>query len=93
MIIEFLNKYVLSPASFTAPGGFHVEGPVVFVVFGVIAAAILSVWSFLWIYRDASKRDKNGFLAVLFILMTGWPVSFIYWLWLRPPISETPTVK
>jgi hypothetical protein len=26
---------------------------------------------------------------VLFILITGWPFSFIWWLWLRPTYNKT----
>jgi hypothetical protein len=85
-------KALLSPASF-AFGSFKIEGPVMLVFPGVIALVVLSIASFVWLYKDAKKRSKHGLIAIVFVLLTGWPVSFIWWFWLRPPIPQkaTPT--
>ena len=99
MIIDFLNKYVLVHVSSHGSNGQSFEGPLILYVLYLIVSAGIFFGSFVWLYKDASNRNKNGVLAILFILFTGWPISFIYWLWLRPPIkeasvtSEPPTLK
>jgi len=59
---------------------FHYSGP----GFGAILILILIGYSIYWIYKDASSRNRNPFLAVIFILTAGWPLSFLWWIWLRP---------
>lgn len=48
----------------------------------------LVVWSIIWIVSDASRRGKNGFLAFIFLFMASWPISLLFWLWLRPPLLK-----
>ena len=79
--------FLISPASVEF-GEFIVKGPAIFVVPTAITIIGLSIWSFIWLFRDARKRQKNGFLAIVFILMTGWPLSFIWWMWLRPDPNQ-----
>lgn len=81
-------RILLSPASFKHED-FQISGPAVLVLPATIAIIGISVLSFIWLFRDATKRGKNGFLAVLFIVITGWPFSFIWWLWLRPTDNKT----
>jgi hypothetical protein len=38
----------------------------------------------IWVARDAGRRGKSGFFACLFAIMAGWPLSLLWWLWLRP---------
>ncbi len=45
----------------------------------------LFVWSLVWICRDANRRGKSGFWAFVFALAACYPLSLIWWLWLRPP--------
>jgi len=40
--------------------------------------------SLIWLARDAGRRGKSGFWACVFAVMAGWPVSLLWWLWLRP---------
>jgi len=82
-----LAKALLSPASFKN-GDFKIEGPVIIVLPAIIALLAVSIWSFIWLYMDAKKRGKSGILAVLFVIVTGWPLSFVWWFWLRPQTAD-----
>ena len=82
-LIELLSTH----ASFKGPSILKAEGPVIFVVPATIIMIYGAVASIVWLHRDALNRNKNGLVAVLFILLTGWPASFIWWFWLRPPLS------
>lgn len=55
----------------------------------LIPIFILFLWSVIWIMRDAGQRCKSGCLALLFLFAATWPVSILWWLWLRPPIYQT----
>lgn len=83
-----MAKALMSAMSFKS-GDFHLEGPVLLVL--TVTAALLAafVWTLVWLYRDAGKRKKNGIVAVIFVLFSGWPFSFIWWFWLRPPVKTT----
>ena len=50
----------------------------------------LALYSFIWITEDAQKRGKSGCLAFLFLIAAGWPLSLLWWLWLRPPFPWAP---
>jgi len=86
-MMENIFRFLTSPASFTAPGGFKIEGPVIWAIPTVMALLFGAIASLIWLFRDATKRDKNGFVALVFVLATGWPASFIWWFWLRPPVQ------
>jgi hypothetical protein len=60
------------------PGPLYMALPVLLVLFG------LFVWSLVWIYRDAQKRKKQGWLVTIFAALIFWPWSLVLWLWLRP---------
>ncbi len=45
----------------------------------------LFVWSLIWICQDAGRRGKNGFGAFIFAIAACYPLSLLWWLWLRPP--------
>ena len=54
----------------------------------------LLVWSLVWIYQDAEKRGKPGWLVLLMALFLNWPVSLLVWVVFRPepkPSIEKPT--
>ena len=80
-------KGLFSHASVGNPGGFHVEGPLIVVIPVAIAFVYFFARSIAWVHHDAVQRNKDGVVAALFILLTGWPASFIRWFWLRPPLS------
>ena len=42
------------------------------------------VFSLIWIYRDANRRGKPGFLVALLAALIAWPVSLLVWIALRP---------
>jgi len=84
-------RILLSPASIKG-SGMDLEGPAGVVLPIAIALVLISIWSFVWLFKDAHKRNKNGLLAIIFVLITGWPFSLLWWFWLRPseqPVSKT----
>jgi hypothetical protein len=88
--VRQIIKFLSSPASFGGyPGGFSTSGPLIFAVPVFIAYISLFIFSLVWAYSDATKRQKNGWLILLMILVTGWPFSFVWWFWLRPPLKQT----
>jgi hypothetical protein len=66
--------------------GIHIEAPPV-VQLGVLA---LLIWSLVFAVNDAGRRGKSPFLALLFVLFAGWPLSLAWWLWLRPSGPPAP---
>jgi len=44
----------------------------------------LFIWSLIWVYGDAEKRSKSGWLVVLMVFFANWPVSLLIWLVFRP---------
>ena len=81
-------KVLFSHASVGNPGGFHVEGPLIVVIPVAIAFVYFFARSIAWVHHDAVQRNKDGVMAALFILLTGWPASFIWWFWLRPALNS-----
>ena len=80
-------KLLLSPLSYGKPGDtLYVHGTVIFVLPILLASATIFVGSLTWLYLDAERRGKSRLITILFVLLTGWPFSFIWWLWLRPPL-------
>lgn len=71
-------------------GGFHLkpEGPQALQIAEVIVVLVAFLWSVIWILRDSEQRGKSGILAMIFLLAAGWPLSILWWLWLRPPIVK-----
>jgi hypothetical protein len=65
----------------------HVAGPAWFQNGVAIAVLIAFVWSICWVWQDADKRGKSGCLAQIFLVVT-WPLSILWWLWLRPPLEQ-----
>ena len=39
------------------------------------------VFSLIWIYRDANRRGKPGFLVALLAALIAWPVSLLVWVY------------
>ena len=81
-------KILTSHTTYGKPGGLYIEGPLISVVSCLVVLTGIFVASLVWVYRDAVKRGKNPVVAMLFILLTGWPGSFIWWCWLRPALKE-----
>ena len=81
-----LTKCLLSPVTFDLHG-FKAEGAAILIIPLLIAIIGGVLASFVWLYRDAARRNKNGLVCILFIILSGWPASFIWWLWLRPPLD------
>ena len=74
-------------STFNGPGGFHLEGSFLFVYSILTFFAVIYVASLIWVWQDARQRGKSSLVTVVFILLTGWPASFIWWFWLRPPLK------
>lgn len=84
---QILAFDLFSHASFSGIAGSHLEGPAIFVIPVLVATISCSFASLFWVSKDAENRNKSSFLVVLFILLTGWPWSFVWWFWLRPPLK------
>ena len=52
-------------------------------VFAVLTLG-LYVWSLVWAYRDAERRDRSGPLVALLVGVAAWPLGLIVWLVVRP---------
>jgi len=65
-----------------------VPGPVWFQSTVGIIFSIVAIASFIWVVVDGDRRGKSGCLVFVFILAAGWPLSLVWWLWLRPPLPD-----
>ncbi len=56
----------------------------------VIAPVIifLLIPSAIYVYQDAKKRGKSGFLTALLTSVLFWPLSLLFWLAMRPETTE-----
>ncbi len=64
----------------------HPPGPWWFQAAVVLLVGGAFVWSLIWIARDAERRGRSGCVALLFLVAASWPLSILWWLWLRPPL-------
>lgn len=85
-MIDIIRWFFLKPGgSIKFPAGFEVSAPP-FIILLALAGFIASI---IWAARDARKRGKNGFMVGLFAAVALWPISLLFWLWLRPrPTSK-----
>ena len=84
-MLNFIKWFFLKPdCSIKFPSGFEFSAPP-FLILLAVAGFIASV---IWVSRDARKRGKSGLLGGLFAILAGWPVSLIFWLWLRPQTTK-----
>ena len=86
LFLATFSEKILSPASIDL-GFFKAEGPAIIVIPALFLVIFGFLFSLVWLYRDAKKRKKSGILAILF-LITAWPASLLWWIWLRPPVTE-----
>lgn len=49
-----------------------------------MAFIALFIWSVIWAYADAERRDKSGCLVALLVLFLSWLLGLIAWLVFRP---------
>ena len=84
-----MTSSILSPLSIEFHG-FRFSEPAILVVPVIVALIYLSITSLIWVYQDAELREKKGWHAVLFALLTGWPLSLVWWCWLRPEAERHP---
>jgi hypothetical protein len=84
-----MTSSILSPLSIEFHG-FRFSEPAILVVPVLLAIIYFSITSLIWVYQDAELREKTGWNAVLFVLLTGWPLSFLWWFWLRPAADRHP---
>jgi hypothetical protein len=69
---------------------FKVGGPVWFRNTMGLVTLGLGIASLFWISKDAELRGKSSVTAVMFAIFAAWPVSLLWWLWLRPPMRPPP---
>lgn len=53
----------------------------------ILLILALLIWSLVWVYHDASRRGKPGWLVVLLVLLLDWPLSLLVWLVFRPEVK------
>lgn len=53
---------------------------------GLVVLGLL-VWSLIWVYGDAEKRGKPGWLVALLVFLLDWPISLLVWLVFRPDVK------
>jgi len=87
-MFDAILQLLFGHASYGKPGGFYVEGSNLFVATTLLFIATIFVGSLVWLYLDAEKRGKSRIIALLFVVLTGWPASFLWWIWLRPPVKS-----
>ena len=58
----------------------------ILVPLGLLVLGLL-IWSLVWVYGDAEKRGKPGWLVVLLVLFLDWPISLLVWLVFRPDVK------
>jgi hypothetical protein len=90
MFLHALAAMTNSPhgrGSFKALGETYSATSDVIIVATLVVFSTIFLSSLIWVFFDARNRRKSGLIALLFIVITGWPMSFIWWLWLRPPIK------
>jgi len=56
--------------------------PIILLILGLL------IWSLVWVYGDAEKRGKPGWLVVLMVLFVNWPFSLLVWLVFRPELKS-----
>jgi len=76
----FFKWLFTSEMSFEMPSR-PITGPPAF----LLLLFVLVIVSSIWVSRDAQRRGRSPFLAVVFILLAWWPFSLLWWRWLRPP--------
>jgi hypothetical protein len=55
----------------------------------IVVVLTLYVWSAVWLYRDATVRNRSGCLIVLVLFIcVPWPFSLLVWLVCRPHLAE-----
>lgn len=83
-MLEGLDWFFTGKAGLQLPVPKQIEGSPAF----ILLCIILLFWSIRWTARDAKARGKAGFTAALFVLIAAWPISWLFWLWVRPPLLE-----
>lgn len=53
----------------------------------ILLILALLIWSLVWVYNDAIRRGKPGWLVVLLVLLLDWPLSLLVWLVFRPEVK------
>ncbi len=57
--------------------------PAMLVILGLL------IWSLVWVWRDAEKRGKPGWIVALMVFLLEWPISLLVWLVFRPDIKTS----
>ena len=70
--------------------GIRFSEPAILAVPLIVAIIYFSIASFVWLYQDSEKRGKKGWTSLILVLLTGWPISFLWWFWLRPQGERHP---
>lgn len=87
-MMEVIFKILFKKITYGKPDGIYFEGSLLSAL--AVLAFLITIFlsSLVWLWIDAEKRNKSGIIAVIFVITTGWPFSFIWWFWLRPQVSR-----
>lgn len=55
---------------------------IVAVVVGLVILG-LYIWSIVWAYKDAKRRDQYPILVALMVAFLSWPLGLIIWILIR----------
>ncbi len=58
--------------------GIRFYGPPAFVATASVILAVAFIANAIWIFRDAKEREKNPWIAVIFLAGSGWPLSNVF---------------
>jgi len=50
----------------------------------VLVMFIVYIWSLVWLYRDANRRNSNGLVITILVAIFAWPIGLLIWLLARP---------
>ena len=53
-----------------------------------IVMLVFFIWSIVWAFTDAAKRQKSGCLVALLVAFFVWPFGLLIWLIFRPNDSK-----
>jgi hypothetical protein len=56
------------------------------IVIGI--SAVISLYTAVWAYKDARKRNTSGVLVCLLVLFCCWPFGLLAWLIFRPKVKS-----
>jgi hypothetical protein len=54
----------------------------------IVVLSFAWILSSIWIVRDSLARGKNPLATLVFLTTAGWPLSILWWIYLRPNVKK-----